>query len=119
MVYTFTICLTKISILSMYTRIFPIRSVKVGAKILVIIAICWSITIITTSIFQCTPIPRAWDTSIPGHCINLRAYFIGTASPNILTDFAILALPMPQIWKLHLSTNRKISLTIVVLLGSL
>ncbi|KAG4440608.1 hypothetical protein IFR05_003925 [Cadophora sp. M221] len=92
--YVTCICLTKISLLLMYLRIFPVRSIKIGAYILGALSISWCIAIIMVSIFQCTPIERTWNPTIPGHCINLKASFIGNAIPNILTDVVILALPI-------------------------
>ncbi|KAH8590506.1 hypothetical protein B0O99DRAFT_464231, partial [Bisporella sp. PMI_857] len=117
--YTMTIALTKISILLMYCRIFPIKSMKKGAVVLGCITIAWAIAVLLISIFQCTPIRKTWLPTLPyGHCINLKACFMGNALPNILTDIAILSLPIPQVWGLHTSVSRKISLTIVFLLGS-
>jgi hypothetical protein len=70
-------------------------------------------------IFQCTPIAKAWNPTIAGHCINLKGSFIGNAVPNILTDMAILTLPMPQVWRLHTTLVQKCQLSIIFLLGSL
>lgn len=103
----------------MYLRIFPVRSIKIGAYVLAALSISWCISIIMVSIFQCTPIERTWNPAIPGHCINLKASFIGNAIPNILTDVAILALPMQQVWGLHTSTMQKTQISFVFLLGSL
>ncbi|KAH8602063.1 hypothetical protein B0O99DRAFT_680211 [Bisporella sp. PMI_857] len=117
--YAVSIALTKISILLMYCRVFPVKSMKKGAAILGCLTIAWAIATLVPSIFQCTPIKKAWLPTLPyGNCINLKAWFIGSAAPNILTDIAILMLPIPQIWKLHMSVSKKISITIVFLLGS-
>ncbi|PVH77142.1 hypothetical protein DL98DRAFT_424172 [Cadophora sp. DSE1049] len=116
--YVTCICFTKIALLLMYLRIFPVRSIKIGAYVLAALSISWCISIIMVSIFQCTPIERTWNPAIPGHCINLKASFIGNAIPNILTDVAILALPMQQVWSLHTSTMQKAQISFVFLLGS-
>ncbi|CZS94155.1 related to integral membrane protein [Rhynchosporium agropyri] len=116
--YVTCICFTKISLLLMYLRIFPVRSIRIGAYILGGLSIAWCISIIMVSIFQCTPIEKTWNSSIPGFCINLKGSFIGNAIPNILTDVAILALPMQQVWSLHTSTMQKVQISIVFLLGS-
>ncbi|KAL3420520.1 integral membrane protein [Phlyctema vagabunda] len=117
-VYVTCITLVKCSLLTMYYRIFPIRSIKIGAYILAGVSISWAISICMVSIFQCTPIAKTWNPTLDGHCINLKASFIGNAIPNILTDILILALPMPQIWKLHTTVLQRAQICFVFLLGS-
>ncbi|KAK0123808.1 hypothetical protein ONS95_008805 [Cadophora gregata] len=116
--YVTCVCFTKIALLLMYLRIFPVRSIQIGAYVLSALSISWCISIIMVSIFQCTPIARTWNPTLPGHCINLKGSFIGNAIPNILTDVAILALPMQQVWSLHTSTMQKAQISFVFLLGS-
>ncbi|KAJ5419970.1 hypothetical protein N7465_002489 [Penicillium sp. CMV-2018d] len=83
------------------------------------VSIAWGIAIILVSVFQCTPIARAWDTRIPGTCINLKASFIGNAVPNIVTDILILSLPVRVVWGLHASITHRLSIIGIFLLGSL
>ncbi|KAL2059929.1 hypothetical protein VTL71DRAFT_10084 [Oculimacula yallundae] len=116
--YVTCICFTKLALLLMYLRIFPVRSIRIGAYVLGGLSIAWCISIIMVSIFQCTPIEKTWNDSLPGFCINLKGSFIGNAIPNILTDVAILALPMQQVWSLHTSTIQKLQISFVFLLGS-
>ncbi|CZR51424.1 related to integral membrane protein [Phialocephala subalpina] len=117
-IYVTTVAITKVSLLLMYCRIFPVRSIRIGCWILGALSIGWCISIIVISIFQCTPIAKAWNPTIPGHCVNLKGEFIGNAVPNILTDIAILSLPMPSVWHLHTAIIQRCQLSIVFLLGS-
>ncbi|KAL5313085.1 hypothetical protein ACEPPN_019512 [Leptodophora sp. 'Broadleaf-Isolate-01'] len=117
-IYVTTVALTKVSLLLMYYRIFPIDSMRISCWILGTLSVCWCISIIMVSIFQCTPIAKAWNPTIPGHCINLKGSFIGNAVPNILTDVAILGLPMPHVWRLHTTLIQRCQLSAVFLLGS-
>jgi len=55
---------------------------------------------------------------IEGKCIDLHATFLAISVPSILTDVAILALPLPQVWKLQTNTTQKVSLSFIFLLGS-
>lgn len=114
-----TLVLTKLSILLMYARIFPTRNFRIASFVLGGISVAWAIAIIFVSIFQCTPIARAWDKTIPGHCIDLKASFIGNAIPNIITDIAILALPVRVVWGLHANLTHRLSVIGIFLLGSL
>lgn len=103
----------------MYCRIFPTREIRIASMILGGISIAWSMSIILVSVFQCTPIARAWDTRIPGTCINLKGSFIGNAVPNVITDILILCLPVRVVWGLHASITHRLSVIGIFLLGSL
>lgn len=110
---------TKISVLTMYMRIFPVRQMRISAYTVGFLSLIWSIAMIFISIFRCTPIPKTWNSSLSGHCVNLLGAAIGSAFPNILSDIVILVLPMPLLWHLQTSVVQKIMLSGVFLLGSL
>jgi hypothetical protein len=110
--------LIKLSLLFMYCRIFPIRNMRVGAKILGAISIAWNVALVIVTFTQCIPLKKTWAPWIEGYCIDLKATFLAVSIPNILTDIAILALPMPHVWKLQTNKAQKISLSIIFLLGS-
>ncbi|KAJ5494855.1 hypothetical protein N7463_010942 [Penicillium fimorum] len=107
-IYVTTIAVTKVSILLMYCRIFPTKEIRTASMILGGISLAWAVAIIFVSIFQCTPIARAWDTRIPGTCIDLKASFIGNAVPNVVTDILILSLPVRVVWGLHASLTHRL-----------
>ncbi|CAG8004035.1 unnamed protein product [Penicillium salamii] len=117
-VYVTAVALTKISILLMYARIFPTKGFRIASIILGVVSISWAISIIFVSVFQCTPVARAWNPTIPGTCINLKGSFIGNAVPNIVTDIAILSLPVRAVWGLHANLVHRLSVIGMFLLGS-
>lgn len=71
--------------------------------------------------FNCIPISAAWKptTRADAICIDIESFYYGNAISNLLTDVLILGLPLPIVWGLNMSTNRKIALSGVFLLGSL
>lgn len=71
------------------------------------------------SIFSCQPIHKFWDLTAPGHCINLEAFWFSFSAFNIVTDIAVLILPIPVLVGLQLPKRQKISLIFVFALGSL
>lgn len=104
----------------MYLRLFPTRFVKYGTGILGTVATMWFISILLVVIFQCSPVAMAWDPLIStGHCVDKEQFFLGNSIPNILTDLAILCLPMYQVYQLNVNRGRKIGLVFVFLLGGL
>ncbi|KAK8081124.1 hypothetical protein PG997_008942 [Apiospora hydei] len=117
-VYVTAVMLVKLSVLQMYLRIFPSRNFKYTSWAIGAVVIGWWISIVLVCIFQCTPIPKAWNPSLPGHCIDLKASFVGNAIPNIATDIAILAMPVGQVWHLQVNLTQKLSLLFMFLLGS-
>lgn len=43
-----------------------------------------------------------------GHCFDGNASYKGSGVFNVLSDFAILIIPMPVLWNLQMSLERKI-----------
>lgn len=117
--YVTAVAAVKLSILAMYLRIFPSREFKLGAWIIGGLVVAWWIAIVLVCIFQCNPIYVAWVPWAEGKCINLRGSFIGNAVPNILTDIAILVMPIKQVVRLNATMAQKISLLGTFGLGSL
>ena len=61
-----------------------------------------------------------WDKSMNPSCaVNVYAFFIGNAVPKIVTDWALLFLPTPYIWRLQQKTAQKLALCGVFGLGGL
>ncbi|KAL2005056.1 hypothetical protein VTN00DRAFT_2906 [Thermoascus crustaceus] len=117
-VYCTGIALVKLSILAFYSSIFDTKGFRTAAWLLAFITISWAIAINLVSIFQCTPVRRAWNMAVPGHCINAKASFIGNAIPNIITDACILILPMRPVWKLHAPLAQRLSVVMIFMLGA-
>lgn len=117
--YVTAVALIKFSLLAMYLRIFPSRGFKIAAWIIGGTVLSWWIAIVLVCIFQCNPIYVAWEPWEAGQCINLKGSFIGNAVPNIITDIAILIMPVKQVWALHTAPAQKISLICTFGLGSL
>lgn len=71
------------------------------------------------NIFQCRPIVAAFSYSYTGQaqCIPLLTEFICSAPVNIVTDLAILALPIPVLTGMRLPRRQKYILVITFSLG--
>ena len=96
------------------------RKFQIVVYIMGTFVVCWFLATLLVSIFGCTPVKAAWyPTTAGARCINADAFFIGNAALNIFGDLALLCMPMPMVWTLHLARSKKIALTTVFLLGSL
>ncbi|KAI0838700.1 MFS general substrate transporter [Hypoxylon sp. FL0890] len=71
------------------------------------------------NIFQCHPLPAAYDPLvIPTYCIPLLTQFICSAPINVVTDLAILALPLPVLTSMRLPRRQKVILIFTFALGT-
>ncbi|KAL4918722.1 hypothetical protein BDW62DRAFT_180901 [Aspergillus aurantiobrunneus] len=116
--YITAVAVIKFSVLLMYNRIFPVRSIRIGSYILGGITLAWLISVDLVAIFQCTPVKKAWLPQTPGHCIDLKVALIANGVPNFITDILILTLPGRTIWKLNASVWQRVSIIAVFLSGS-
>ncbi|RWA07619.1 hypothetical protein EKO27_g7483 [Xylaria grammica] len=105
--------------------VFYLRLSKNTQKVLrlaswaVLIVVNLAGTVLTLlNIFQCRPVESAFNmTDPPGQCLPLLTEFICSAPVNIVTDLAILALPLPVLTSMRLPPRQKIILIITFALG--
>lgn len=111
--------LPKISILTLFLRIFMDRASRIVTYIIMaLIFINWFAYIVACSL-QCRPFAYQWDKTIPGgKCINIPLLFKLSSLGNIITDVAILILPFKTVIELHASTARKLGLLFIFSAGS-
>jgi hypothetical protein len=111
------IFIVKLSILLQYMRIFvPTRQSNIGMY-LGILAVFWAhllFYIIDTffQIFSCNPREKAWNKLIlTGHCFDLPTIFVASGAVNVVSDFAVLILPIYSVWRLKITTRQKIQVS--------
>lgn len=90
----------------------------IACQILGIMSITWALANILTMVFKCKPINRSWNVDIPGTCLNAKTAMIANAVPNILTDVAIIALPLVVVARISVSPSERLSLIGLFMLGS-
>lgn len=118
-IYVPALMTTKISILLLYRRIFTTPKFQRALWLVGGFVLAFAITALFLQIFQCTPIEAIWYTNLKRHCVDISADYIAVGTINILTDVAILCLPMPQLWQLQMSRARKVQMMGMFLLGGL
>ena len=117
--YNPSIFTTKLSVILLYHRMFPSSRFKILLWCVGAFVGMYSFTAAMVNIFQCVPVDADWNPTIKPRCVNLGADLIALSSIDVITDFVILALPMPYLWKLHTSRSKKIQLAGIFLLGGL
>ncbi|KAI1823809.1 hypothetical protein F4861DRAFT_539657 [Xylaria intraflava] len=118
-VYVALISIIRSSVLFTYWRVFPTRLVKRGAIVLGTIAGLWFVSATFIIVFQCSPIQKSWDQAVMGTCICTEGCFLGLSIPNIITNFAIICLPVYEVTKLNMNKGTKLGLIVVFWLGGL
>lgn len=110
---------TKLSILLLYLRIFGItRWMRVACNSCIAILTIHSIPLFLTSLFQCQPLEAIWNKYIEGHCLNVSTItYIGSAI-SIAWDVILIALPIPEILKLHVPARKRLTIIISLALAS-
>ncbi|KAI1778389.1 MFS general substrate transporter [Hypoxylon cercidicola] len=111
---------TKTSILIFYLRLSK-NTQKVlrlaSWAVLVIVNLAGSVLTLI-NIFQCRPVPAAFDPfDGSAYCIPLLTEFICSAPVNVVTDLAILALPLPVLTSMRLPRRQKVILIFTFALG--
>ena len=119
LIYVLAIGLNKLSILFFYRRLFPQKSVLVILQLVGLTVLLWQVAIGIGFILQCNPVERAWDKTVPGHCINVVKLWLGNAIPNIVTDLVIIVIPLPLVWNLQMRRSQKIAVCGIFLTGGL
>ncbi|KHN94011.1 L-fucose permease [Metarhizium album ARSEF 1941] len=112
---------TKTAILIFYLRLAKNTQVVLRYASWATLAVVNIAGIVLTfmNIFQCNPVAAAWtiETDSPSRCIPLLTEFICAAPVNIVTDLAILALPIPVLTGMRLPSRQKTILVITFTLG--
>ncbi|KAH8725892.1 hypothetical protein GQ44DRAFT_796079 [Phaeosphaeriaceae sp. PMI808] len=117
-VYYLSLGLTKCSIILQYRRVFTTRRFHVACWLVMAVVVAYSVWTVFGSIFACVPV-RAFWTREPAKCINQFSMWFTNAAINILTDFAIIILPMPVIQSLNLARRQKQALMGIFAVGGL
>jgi hypothetical protein len=71
------------------------------------------------SIFACVPVRAFWTKEAGAKCINQYATWFTNAAINILTDIALIILPIPVIRNLNLARRQKQALIGIFAVGGL
>lgn len=79
----------------------------------------FGIGLILQAFLICRPFAKIWDPLLPGTCGSSKTSFLADGIINIVIDLTIIILPMPMVWHLQMSQQRKTALTVVFALGIL
>ncbi|KAI9672493.1 MAG: hypothetical protein M1817_003259 [Caeruleum heppii] len=114
------IFMVKLSWLLLYLRLSPARWYRICIfTLLAILAIYHFIGMMVVA-FACSPVRKSWDLTVQGGtCVDSNVNVIFSAAFNVVTDIALLVLPMPTVWAMQLPARQRLALTGVFMTGIL
>ncbi|KAH7076061.1 hypothetical protein FB567DRAFT_608664 [Paraphoma chrysanthemicola] len=118
LVYPLALFSVKASILALYHRIFPQKQFRWMIYFVAGFVSIYTVVVFFVNAFECRTYPsRAWSPSFPAGCNNLPALYFSTASINILTDVAILVMPLRAFQQLHMQRRKRLALMGIFMIG--
>ncbi|EWC47153.1 hypothetical protein DRE_03522 [Drechslerella stenobrocha 248] len=117
--FTWSVSLTKFSILLFYLRFCTTRAFKYWIYSTLTFLAAWLIIWTFLVTFQCVPVSAYWRLPKEGdRCIPFQnELHLLHGSTNLVTDVLVLLLPVPTLWTLHMPTRQKLMLVGVFALG--
>jgi len=115
--YQLCLCLTKLSILAFYLRIFSSRPLERRLAWATVIAVLlYGVPLLFMSVFQCHPVAGQFFGA-PMKCFTFEPLLIASASLHTATDAWLIILIVPCIIRLDLPSRQKAALAVVLSLS--
>ena len=109
----------KLAILGLFFRLNPQKSFRYLVSAVTFVVIASTLASIISLLLRCDPVSDQWSSFHPNCKNDLLTWVIATGAVNIITDFIMLALPIPMLWDVVLPQRQKIGLILVIMTGSL
>ncbi|KAL8768853.1 MAG: hypothetical protein Q9209_005034 [Squamulea sp. 1 TL-2023] len=106
--YIVSLAATKVSILLLYRRIFPIRAFHAIIWAVGLFVVAFTIANVLSIVFSCRPINGAWTPFIKAKCINTEAAILAVAASVISIYRATVVAKVDQADISYQSTSRSI-----------
>ena len=113
-----TVATAKLSILSLYRRLFSTHFFQLASLIVGVFVIIYWIISVLGFIFLCIPIQAAWQKTPGSKCVDDGAFFLGLELLNCVLDLTMLWLALKVVRGLQLQLKQKIGLAMIFMLGS-
>ncbi|KAI1125603.1 hypothetical protein F5Y10DRAFT_279366 [Nemania abortiva] len=107
----------KLSMLCLYYRIYTTPVFRRWCYVVIAADIIYIIGFIPLFLTNCIPISQYWDPKPTGWCRDTLIGDHATVFVNLVLDLAVLALPLPVLWRLRMSIRDKLTVTAMFSLG--
>lgn len=118
MLYMLSLTMTKLSVLLFYTKVFAVTKVSLWAKITMVLVVLMGCSGVLCTLLICQPIEFNWNLSIPGgHCGSQSTVFAVFGIIGLVTDIAVLTMPISSLMGLKMPFFQKASLLATFVIG--
>lgn len=107
-IWNFTICFSKLSVLFMYASVIPVRPMITACRVVGLLIVMWNTGGILGALLLCRPFALNWDKTLEGTCGDNRLFYIWLGGINVVVEAIILLLPVPFIYRLQMKTFKKL-----------
>lgn len=104
--------MTKVSLLLQYRRIFRGFRTRLACLCLMLFVGAWCTVAIVLDALACTPM-AILNPSLKDTCLASLLVWTLTSAVNIVTNFAVVVVPIPATWALRLHTRQRVALTVL------
>lgn len=112
--YSLAMFFTKYSIMLLILRIFCSVQRDIPywlTHILILVNGIFYVLFFIIPIFLCSPRLKIWNPDAPGHCLKASILYLAPAVFNMISDIAMLSVPVYLIWSLQMSLRRKVGVS--------
>lgn len=120
MLWSFSSSFTRISLLCFYYRLIEhvkFQRYKWIIHVTMALSISLQISYLGGLLGACTPLHTMWDGNLAPKCMNVPWFLFIISIINTFMDLAVVLLPAPAIFLLHLEKSQKWSVIILLCLG--
>ncbi|RAL06173.1 uncharacterized protein BO80DRAFT_460417 [Aspergillus ibericus CBS 121593] len=107
----------KLSMISLYTTLFPSRRFTYAIWAMTILVLAYFIAFICLFLTQCHPVSYGWNPVPGGSCRSLFIQEILSITLNMVIDTLIAVLPIPALWRLKMAIRNKITISVMFAMG--
>ncbi|KAF2735181.1 hypothetical protein EJ04DRAFT_576281 [Polyplosphaeria fusca] len=119
LVWVVNIAIVQMAILLYYQRLFFVIQWFSRLCYAVMGLVCaWAVGCWVANFAMCHPTARIWDPMVAGTCGNSKAMCVSADLLHAALDAGILCMPLPIVWRMGISTGKKLGLTVLLLAGT-
>lgn len=113
-----SISFPKLAIVTWYLKILRKKWTRRITLLVAITITLNAVSVLLASFLLCRPFAYTWNKAISGgHCGDQMTAYRLVSIPNIVTDVAIMLLPLPTLYKLQISPSKKYGIILTFLIG--
>ncbi|GAB1315631.1 hypothetical protein MFIFM68171_05841 [Madurella fahalii] len=118
--YNLATLFIKTSILSFYLRFSVERAFRLAVYFVMVVTVGYTVPNAILVLYACRPMHAYWDFAAKmagSQCVNFDATFHTANTLNMLTDFAILLLPIWMLRPMQVPLSKKIGVALILMAG--